>query len=124
MYIESREKIKKPTSEKKVEEKDKEETAKPKKKSKKKFLIILLSIILIAIIISIIAIYFLRKEKPKENSNILRPEQKALNYEEFQNKILEVKNNSIKAVYSLKKKEELNIFNPESINLSKDNYDI
>ena len=124
MYIESREKIKKPTSEKKVEEKDKEETAKPKKKSKKKFLIILLSIILIAIIISIIAIYFLRKEKPKENSNILRPEQKALNYEEFQNKISEVKNNSIKAVYSLKKKEELNIFNPESINLSKDNYDI
>ena len=118
MYNESQENIKNPTSENEVEETD------MKSKNIKKFLIIFASIVLIIIIISIIAIIFLRKEKPKENPNILQPDQKTLNFEEFQNKIKEVKNNSITAVYSLKKKEELNLFNPENINLSKDNYDI
>ena len=55
---------------------------------------------------------------------MFQPNQKVLNFDKFQNIILEVKNNSITEVYSLNKQEKLNLFNSEKISFSKDNYKI
>ena len=110
MEIESVEKIKKPNKIKEVEDKAKQENAEIQKKSKKKFIcnLVLIYIILLFIVISIFAVLFYIKIGKKEDKPSL----------------LKEKSNSITALYSLKKEEELTLFNPEKIKLSKSDYEI
>ena len=110
MEIESAEKIKKPNKIKEVEEKAKQENAEIQKKSKKKFIckLVLITSILLFIVISIFAFLSYIKIGKKED----RPS------------LLKEKSNSITALYSLKKEEELTLFNPEKIKLSKSDYEI
>ena len=110
MEIESVEKIKKPNKIKEVEDKAKQENAEIQKKSKKKFIcnLVLIYSILLFIVISIFAVLFYIKIGKKEDKPSL----------------LKEKSNSITALYSLKKEEELTLFNPEKIKLSKSDYEI
>ena len=110
MEIESAEKIKKPKKKKEVEEKAKQENAEIQKKSKKKFIckLVLITSVLLFIVISIFAVLSYIKIGKKEDLPSL----------------LKEKSNSITALYSLKKEEELTLFNPEKIKLSKSDYEI
>ncbi len=62
-----------------------------------------------------------KKEKPKvhPNGQDISSNPESINFTDT-----DEKNNSIKAIYSLQKKEELFLFNPEKINLSKDKYEL
>ena len=135
MYLDSQEKIKKPKTEQEVENKDKQIITKAKK-SKKKFIFkLLLIIFLFIVIISIgLALFLYLKKWKKEiqdipeasiirsNDGIINAE--VLTFDSFQKKLDEEKNNSITAVYSMKKDEESIFFNPDKIELPDKSYEI
>ena len=135
MYLDSQEKIKKPKTEQEVESKDKQIITNAKK-SKKKFIFkLLLIIFLFILIISIgLALFLYLKKWKKEiqhtpEAYIIKSNDGTINTEEltfdsFQKKLDEEKNNSISAVYSLKKGEESVFFNPDKIELPDKNYEI
>ena len=110
MYLESQEKIKKPKTVKEVEDKEKQILDKMKK-SKKKFLFkLLLSIFLFILIILIGIILFFYFKKEKQKVYVIKSDSGEINKESLslasvQKKLAEEKDNSITAVYSLKKFE-------------------
>ena len=129
MYLESQEKIKKPKTVKEVEDKEKQILDKMKK-SRKKFLFKLLLFIflfILIILIGIILFFYFKKEKQKVyviKSDSGEINKESLSLASAQKKLAEEKDNSITAVYSLKKAEESVFFNPDNIGLSDKNYEI
>ena len=130
MYLESKEKIRKPKTPNVLENKD-QQVIDNLKKSKKTFLfkILLLTFIFILIISIGIVLFLYLKNKDNQKTYIIKPDsgeinKEPLNLPKFQQKLSEEKNNSITAVYSLQKDEESVFFNPETIGLNDKNYQI
>ena len=128
MEISCEENINKSTT-KEVEEKNMQVITNQKQKPKKNLLFKLIIIISILIIISIIIalmILFIRKKKKKIYFNFDDKPSNPIsnNITDFQNLLAEKKNNSITMLYSLQKKKDSVLFNPEKINLTKGEYEI
>ena len=111
MRIDSQEQIKKPKIDQDIVIYNRKDLTKIKH-TKKLYLIklFLLLIIFILVIAIAIVVFFIIKNKKKSNPEIIKSNPDSLNKElspiaQFQNKLAE-KNNSITAVYSLKKDEE------------------
>ena len=119
MNLESKEKIRKHITVQEVEKKD-AKALNDLKIIKKKYLFKLFLIILFFLIVlsvGILIIFFYTK-KSKTKSTIINPDKEIIkpdseSLESIKEKLFTEKNNSIKAVYSVKKGEEYVFFNPE-----------